>query len=240
MDIVRFAKLFEKEFPAGSRAVPDSRLRTAIFRYFLDPCPDVPGMVSPRKLKLLQLAVSLLPSDGSECYLEVGTYQGKSLIGALKTNPGRKGVCCDNFSEFDVAAGTSDSLTHLRRNLDRHGLTSRVSIFSEDFRTLFRRSEPENLMPPVGVYFYDGAHDDSSQYEGIRLVEPLLSDTAVVIVDDWRRAADSGSFAEEATRRAMSDSAHHWSIQWVLPARANGDYALWWNGVAVLTFARTK
>lgn len=239
MDTARFARLFEEEFPASKRAVPDSPLlRTRILRHLVDPCPDVAGMASPRKMRLLKLAVSLLPADGSECYLEVGTYQGKSLIAALKGNPGRRGVCVDNFSEFNEASDRPDNLAILRQNLKRHSLESRVTVFEADFRDLFARSVREHLIPPVGVYFYDGAHDDDSQYDGIRLVEPLLSDTAVVIVDDWRRAEDSGSYAEEATRRAIEDSQHDWSIDWVLPARCNADFALWWNGVAVLTFRR--
>src|SRR5258708_6387068 len=47
-----------------------------------DPCPDVVGMTSPRKSRLLNLAVGFLCGT-PECYAEIGTYQGKSLIAAL-------------------------------------------------------------------------------------------------------------------------------------------------------------
>lgn len=197
-------------------------------------------MASPRKLELLNLAVSLIPSDGSERYLEVGTYQGKSLIAAMRGNPGRKGIACDNFSEFnDPRAGGGNSEI-LRRNLRRYRLESQVDVFDEDFVSLFRRSKKDRLFPPIGVYFYDGAHDELSQYNGIREAEALLADEALVIVDDWRFASDSGSKAEVGTRRAISESHNEWNIPWILPARYNGDNALWWNGVAVLTFRRAQ
>ncbi len=86
----------------------------------------------------------------------------------------------------------------------------------------------------------DGAHDEESQFLGVRMAEDLLADNAVVIVDDWRHAKDSESYAEAGTKRAISDSPNEWSIRHVLPARYNGDLELWWNGVGVLRFKRVQ
>ena len=88
------------------------------------------------------------------------------------------------------------------------------------------------------MYFYDGAHDELSQYTAIKKIEPILSDEAIVIIDDWRHAQDSSSYAEAGTKRAIMESNFHWDIRWELPARHNGDVDMWWNGVAVLTFRR--
>ena len=236
MNTEGFLSAFQKMFSERQRFQPTSRLsvRFRPFQRFKDPCPDVIGMASPKKLKLLNLAVSFLSKDDGECYLEVGTYQGKSLIAALLGNEDRAAIACDNFSEFDSGEDPSN-VTILKQNLSKYGLSDRVRLYNEDFLTLFRRWKTENL-PSVGVYFYDGAHDESSQYEAIRSVESLLSDRALIIVDDWR--SESGSFAEAGTKRAISQSRHGWSIQWVLPSRYNGDLAMWWNGVAILTFIR--
>jgi len=236
MDTAAFLSAFQKTFSKRQRLKPSSRLsrRFPPFQRFKDPCPDVVGMASPKKLRLLNLAVSFLSKDDGECYLEVGTYQGKSLIAALLGNQCPAAVACDNFSEFNSEPEASN-FEALSQNLLQYGMSDCVRLFNEDFLTLFGRWKTENL-PPVGVYFYDGAHDEVSQYEAIRSVEPLLSDRALVIVDDWRK--DSGSFAEAGTKRAISQSQHHWSIQWVLPSRYNGDLAMWWNGVAILVFNR--
>jgi predicted O-methyltransferase YrrM len=125
----------------------------------------------------------------------------------------------------------------LERNIARYGLASRITFFDCDFRDLLSRWR-EHRLPLVGVYFYDGAHDEESQYLAIRLAEDVLAERAIIIVDDWRLSEDSDSRAEAGTRRALADSTNEWKIEHVLPARYNGDVAQWWNGVAVLSFRR--
>lgn len=203
-----------------------------------DPCPDISGMASVKKLKLLNLAVASLPKDGSECYLEVGTYRGKSLVAALAGNPDVPAVACDNFSEFEQEENPRNHLA-LVGNLRKYGLSDRVRFFNCHFRDLLL-SWREKKLPAAGVYFYDGAHDENSQYQAVRLGEEILADSAVVIVDDWRQAADSHSFARKGTLRAVQESAHRWELLHELPARYNGDRAQWWNGVGLLSFRRKQ
>lgn len=202
----------------------------------LDPCPRVTGMASPKKLQLLNRAGAALPPDGSECYLEVGTFQGKSLISVLYGNSHVFGVACDDFSLFDDPVEPKN-LRALQNNLKEHSLEKRVRFFNSDFRRVLPEWSAHRL-PPVGFYFYDGAHDEESQYTGIRMAEPLLADEALVLVDDWRLAPDSDSHAEAGTRRAIAESPHDWRIVHELPARHNGDREYWWNGLAILTFHR--
>jgi len=167
-----------------------------------DPCPSVQGMASPKKLRLLQLAGAALPRDGSELYFEVGTFQGKSLIAAMRGHAHARAVACDNFSLFDDPHEPRNQKA-LEANLRDYGLEHRVTFFNRDFRDVIQ-DWPSLGLPPVGCYFYDGAHDEDSQYRGIRDAEPLLADEALVLVDDWRFAPDSDSRAEAGTRRAMA------------------------------------
>jgi len=193
-------------------------------------------MASPKKLRLLQLAGAALPRDGSELYFEVGTFQGKSLIAAMRGHAHARAVACDNFSLFDDPHEPRNQKA-LEANLRDYGLEHRVTFFNRDFRDVIQ-DWPSLGLPPVGCYFYDGAHDEDSQYRGIRDAEPLLADEALVLVDDWRFAPDSDSRAEAGTRRAMADSRHEWRLVHELPARHNGDLEQWWNGLAVLVFRR--
>jgi len=238
MDVDRFIKWFERTLATPQWSRPRtwaSLLRSS--QKIDDPCPDVVGMASSKKLKLLNLAVSILPNGGQEAYLEVGTYLGKSLVAATLGNSGRLVVGCDNFSEF-ATGSANNNYTVLQSNLAKYGLLDKIKFYDEDFQSLFQRWRTEGL-PPIGVYFYDGAHDEESQYRAIRYVEPLLADSALVIVDDWRWANDSRSYAETATRKAISESQYQWEICYILPARFNGDTEMWWNGVALLTFRRS-
>ncbi len=196
----------------------------------VDNCPNIEGMTSPRKQCLLNLAYGLLPAD--EAYLEVGTYHGKSLISAMLSNPPRTTYACDNFSEFDV-----NSFNITKDNLLQYGLQNLVTFYDMNFRNIYT---PTHLPCKLGVYFYDGAHDYQSQFDAIALVEPFLADEALAIVDDWRFGLDSGSYACEATLDATEKSPNEWKLLYELKARFNGDRKLWWNGVGVLSFNRTK
>ena len=221
----RFAKVFTAQRISGPSFLYGNRFA----RFLLDPCRGVQGMASIKKLKLLNLAFACLEPD--ECYLEVGTYLGKSLIAAMKGNPERQVFACDNFSEF----GANNTRESLLGNLKAYQLDDRATFYNADFLTVLNRKQ---IPLPVGLYFYDGAHDHSSQYNAIKDVEPLLADEALVIVDDWRFAPDSQSYAKVATEKAISESVNTWQMLYDLPARYNGDLAMWWNGVAVYSFKR--
>jgi hypothetical protein len=163
---------------------------------------------------------------------------GKSLVAALTGNPRSPAVACDNFSEFDNAPYPQNR-QHLINNLQKYGLSEQVKFFDCNFRFLLKNWHEEKLKP-VGVYFYDGAHDEESQYQAIHLGEEVLADKAIVIIDDWRFAPDSQSFAKAGTLRAVRESRHQWDLIHELPARYNGDRAQWWNGVGVFSFRRRK
>jgi predicted O-methyltransferase YrrM len=229
MDVATFTARFERSFPGNRASRPAPLYANRLLRGFFDPCPRVTGMTSIRKQRLLQLACACLGEH--ECYLEIGTYQGKSLISALLGNPRGVAVACDNFSEFTK----TNSLAALERNLRQYGVRERVTFYDADFRTIL---DPTRIPLPVGLYFYDGAHDEESQYIAVRQAEPLLADEALVLVDDWRYAEDSQSYAKNGTERAIAESANAWRLLYELPARFNGDRALWWNGVGVLSFRR--
>ena len=67
------------------------------------------------------------------------------------------------------------------------------------------------------------------------MVDSLLADEAIVIVDDWRYADDSKSFAKQATLDAIKQSKRKYKLLYELPSRFNGDKSMWWNGVAVFS-----
>ena len=229
MDAKSFNNVFLYYFPVAEQNQPTAAFESAFSRSFFDSCFDIQGMTSIKKQKLLNIAFSMLPEN--ECYVEVGTHQGKSLVSAMRGNAKRPAYACDNFSEF----ANSRTREYLMRNLARYGLAESVTFHDGDFKGFFAS---EIIQHKIGVYFYDGAHDLESHYNGIVCAEPKLADEAVVIVDDWRWAADSTSYAEAGTRKAIAESKNQWQLLYVLPARYNGDHGLWWNAVAVFAFRR--
>lgn len=228
MNVAAFCVAFEHLFPGSEKNATTPVLEQAFTRSFFDPCFQVPGMTSVKNQFLLKVAYGLLPED--ECYFEVGTFQGKTLISALLGNPRRKTYACDNFSEFTNDPGLSRQI--LEEHLQLYRLHERVTFFDSDFRGIVTR---ERIPEPVGVYFYDGGHTAEDHRDAIVLAEHLLADEALVIIDDWNAPE-----VRTGTGQGVAESVNHWEQMLELPARHNEDLGQWWNGVAVYSFNRAS
>jgi predicted O-methyltransferase YrrM len=186
---------------------------------------DVPGFCTPAELAVLNLAARLLPAG--EAYLEVGTFKGRSLCGALLDAPDRTYVAVENFQEFGMLAEASRQ--ELATHLQRYTSGRRLVLHDADcFRLLAR---PDVLPEPVGVYFYDGAHTGLAHYLALGVVEPLLADESLVVVDDatWPMVA-------AATRRYIQRHPG-WSV--LREVRAVRDHdPKWANGMLLLAYRR--
>ena len=140
---------------------------------------DVTGFTTPAELAVLNLAARMLPEG--EAYLEVGTFKGRSLCGALVDAPHRRYVAVENFMEFGMLG--AEARRELVGNLERYaGDRNDVRLLEGDCFKLLAR--PDAVGEPVGVYFYDGAHTGMAHYLALGVVEPLLADEALVLVDD--------------------------------------------------------
>ena len=195
-------------------------------RRFRDLVADVPGMATEHKLALLNLAAANL--GPGEAYLEVGSFKGLSLIGAMLGNEGRRFYAIENFLEFNLDGEATKA--ELLDNLARWaGRTGTAQLLEGDCFDLLRRSSP--LRERVGVYLYDGAHGRLPHYLALGVAERWLSDRALVVVDDasWpivRRATDRYLAAHPGYRLLFD-----------LPAEREED-PRWWNGVRVYAFER--
>lgn len=131
-------------------------------------------MGRPRFLALLN---SLARCLDDEIYLEIGTHQGGSLIGALLNN-NAKAVSVDDFSEYQEAANKEI----LFKWLQKFGVRNRVTFYELEFKAFFAL----NVIPEksVGLYYYDGAHDRESTYNGLELGYPLMVDNGIILLDD--------------------------------------------------------
>src|SRR6266540_4233044 len=167
---------FRTELPRafdGDLAAPHPRDRR--FRALL---ADVPGMATESKLALLSLAAAHL--EPGEAYLEVGSFKGLSLIGAMLGNQHAPFYAIENFLEFNLDSGATRD--ELLGNLDRWVDRERLRLLEGDCFRLLRRERL--LEAPVGVYFYDGAHGRLPHYLALALAEPWLAGRALVVVDD--------------------------------------------------------
>ncbi len=172
MDVDAFLERLPREFDDFPRSERPRDLR------FAEVLEAVAGLAQPNNLALLNVAAR--SRGAGEAYVEVGTYQGTSLIAAMLGNDGDF-VALDNWSMGD------GSREQLDTNLARFGLTGRPAILEGDAFETLRRGALEGRT--VGVYYYDNGHEYEQQLDGMRLIEPYLASPALVIVDDtdWER-----------------------------------------------------
>jgi predicted O-methyltransferase YrrM len=222
MNVDRFALelpgLFEdfptSEHPQGQR--------------FDDIVDEVPNLAEENNLALLNLAASLM--DAGESYVEAGTYMGASLIAAARGNEGKDLVGIDDlsFAGVEVRERTlpPGSRATLEANLERFEVQG-ATIIEGDAHTLLREGALGDRR--VGVYYYDASHSYENQLEGLRLIEPYLAASGLLIVDDsdWE---DVG----RATRDYLASQPRARMLVEIGGAERGQPW--WWEGVMVLAW----
>src|SRR6266545_3321047 len=142
---------------AGDAQRKDRGARGTPGRRFDDVIDDVPNLAAENVLALLNLAASLLAPG--ESYVEVGTYYGASLLGAMRGNKGDF-VAVDLFSfEAHEAKGRklpAASRKGLEENLRRFGLEGATILEGDAFEVIEGGALGARR---VGVYYYDRPRD---------------------------------------------------------------------------------
>ena len=219
MDVERFAA----ELPGLFEDYPRSPVPKG--RRFDDVVDGIPNLATENVLALLNLAASLLAPG--ESYVEVGSYFGASLIGAMRGNGGDF-VAIDRFS-FDIPEVRGRQLPHasregLERSLARFGAEHATILEGEAFELIEGGALGDRR---VGVYYWDGPHDYESQLRGMRAVEPWLAPEALILIDDY----DWDDVAR-ATRDYVA--AEPKAELLVEIAGEEGGQVWWWDGVAAV------
>lgn len=212
MDVDRFEPalhaLFD-EFPVSPQ--PNGRRFSRILA-------EVPGLAEENNLALLNLAASMV--EPGESFVEVGSYHGTSLIGAMVGNDDTDFVAIDDFSMSDGSRALLES------NLKHFGLELPTIVEGDAFQVV-----PSGALAgrSVGVYYYDAGHSYEQQLDGLRMIEPWLADRALLIVDDTDREQ-----VERATRDYLEQQPRARLLVWI-PGKENG-YPAWWEGVKVFAW----
>jgi predicted O-methyltransferase YrrM len=179
-------------------------------------CAAVAGLSEENNLALLALAAGCL-EDG-EAYVEAGSYRGRSLIAAA-LGGARTAIGIDNFS-FDDSDPAG-----LAANVERFGVADRVRVIDGDTVAVLR----EHRLPPIGVFFYDADHSTAATRAALDAVRPLLSTSALIVVDDaeWPRV--------RAATDAFVDANAEAELRLRIAGRADGQ-PWWWDGMDLVAW----
>jgi len=165
----------------------------------------IAGMSGKKYRAFVNNLIEQLPTPH---YLEVGSWAGSTLCGAIFGNE-VEAVAIDNWSQF---GGPSDRFfSHLAKFKG----SARVSFLEQDFRKV-DYAAIGRICGPFGVYLFDGPHSFQDQYDGVSCAQPALEPRYVQIVDDWNWPEVRGG-----TLKAIADLGLH--IDFMAEIRTSSD-----------------
>lgn len=138
------------------------------------------GISGDKTVGLLQRLASIFSDDDTACYLEVGVFQGLTLISAALEAPSLPCFGIDNFATLDP---DSKNLGIVEARISTFGVTN-AQLINMDFEEALESLERYIGDRKVAVYFVDGPHDYRSQLICLTLIKPYLHEHAVIVIDD--------------------------------------------------------
>lgn len=142
---------------------------------------DVLGGLSGLKtVGTMQRLIGLFADDPSACYLEIGVFQGLSLLSMAAAHPDFPCFGIDNFSILDPKGENLGIVNARMVRLDARNAT----LINQDFELALETIDRLLGGRKIAVYFIDGAHDYRSQLMGLLLALPHLHERAVLLIDD--------------------------------------------------------
>lgn len=164
---------------------------------------------------LINVIVSRMPEG--QAYVNVGVWNGFTLLAGMAGNLEKTCVGIDNFSEF---GGPREAFRQRFESQKGPG----HAFFDMDYRDYFKGPN----VPAIGFYIYDGDHSREHQHEGLRAAEPFLADGGLILVDDFNVDA-----AIDGTRDFIEQSPFAYEI--LLEQHTCHDWhPTFWNGIVLL------
>lgn len=192
------------------------------------------GLSGEKILASLQRLVTLFSQEQDVCYLEVGVFQGLTLLSTALSCPEIKCYGIDNFAQFDPKKENYSIIQERQNKLS----IQNIELINEDYEDALEKLPKYIGKSKVGVYFVDGPHDYRSQLMCLELILPYLHPNAVILVDDCNylhvRQANRDFLITHPEYKLLFESytnchPNHMSHDENIKVRKG-----WWNGVNIL------
>jgi len=138
------------------------------------------GLSGRATVGALQRFVRWFAGREDVCYLEIGVFQGLSLLTVAIEFPDFPCFGIDNFSILDPRG---ENLGIVQERVRKLGARN-AHLINHDFEVSLENLPDFIGDKKVGVFFIDGAHDYRSQLMALLLIKPHLADDAVIVIDD--------------------------------------------------------
>jgi hypothetical protein len=181
----------------------------------LGPLCNIPRMSTFAIGAIINHTVSCMPRGTS--YVNVGVWNGFTLLSGMIENPDKQCIGIDNFSEY---GGPKEQFL---RRFNEHK-SANHQFYDMDYREYFA----EVHSGEIGFYIYDGNHFYEHQLMGLKVAEPFFAKNCVILVDDTN---DPGP--RRGTLDFINQSGNKYEILLDAKTRANC-HPTFWNGVMLL------
>lgn len=192
------------------------------------------GLSGRKTVGALQRLGRLAAEERGTCYLEIGVYQGLTLLAVAAANPG---LACFGVDDFSLLDPKGENLKIVEARIARLGARN-ASLVNLGFEDALAGLAARVGGRKVGLYFVDGPHDYRSQLLALMLALPHLDERAAVVVDDAnypfvRQASRDFLLTQPAFKLAFEayGPAHPANMD---PETRRRHEAGWLNGVHVL------
>lgn len=138
------------------------------------------GISGLKTVGLLQRLQRLAAADATACYLEIGVFQGLTLVSAALEAPAMPCLGVDNFRILDPE---SKNLSIVNQRIATFA-TANARLLNMDFEAALESLDVHTGGRKVAVYFVDGPHDYRSQLICLLLAKRHLHERAVIVIDD--------------------------------------------------------
>ena len=165
-------------------------------------------------------------------YLEIGSWQGSTILAASYKNVGEF-YAVDDFSQFSEISISKcspeytliDSVENVfMRNKERFKKDCQFSFIGGDCWKIDQNVLPKNL----NIYFYDGPHGLQDHEDALTKYLPVLADEFIFIVDDW-----NGYNAKQGTKNGIEKNNLKQLYYEGVGDNIDSDPAGWWNGFGI-------
>ncbi|GMT42552.1 MAG: hypothetical protein IEMM0002_0963 [bacterium] len=181
----------------------------------------IPRMSTFAIAAMINMGVANMHKD--HVFVNIGVWNGFTLLAGMVGNEDKKCIGVDNFSEF---GGPRKAFM---KRFDRLK-SGDHSFYEVDYREHFAKPHKE----PIGFYIYDGSHRYEDQLMGLRLAEPFMADNCIILVDDTNVDGP-----RRGTLDFIKNSRHEYRILLDRKTIWNG-HPTYWNGIMVIEKVEPK
>jgi len=198
--------------------------------------PEIHNRPSMSSEKVRHLLNNLGGCFSKTVYLEVGTWQGVSLISALYDNDVEAYVVDDwSYGKAGWCEGDKTFIKNaFQKNVQDFTPNAKIKLIEESSLKV----NLDNFENKVNYLFYDADHTYKGQYRSLMHLYPILANTFICVIDDWSSEEMPG--VQRAAYDAFHDSNCCIVKKWELPHNGNADPELWWNGLFVGIVRKTQ